>query len=243
MVFMLHTVNCMAEMFLTENDGHRSDLKRPSTKIDLGELQELVGLGFEDDQYQCGAVTAFYDPKDRRYAIVWSTHSDETEECTDAPPVFVAVSQSRNPLGDWTVWALNLRPTLAKGYEFCHNSPNAQYKFEFPQVGCPVQCSTGRHGTVWSVTAASAHLETPKCIARSCHSLDGALQSQACPQGAAARYVEQPSTLTTTIRIAFEGTSSEAIARMRSPDVAHLGGNRTRLTCQRDRPCYASCFD
>lgn len=139
---MLHAVNCVAEMFLTEDDGHRSDLRRPSTKIDLGVLQNLSGLGFNPNDYQCGAVTAFYDPKDRRYAIVWSTQSDK-DHLTATPPVFVAVSQTRNPLGEWTIWALDMRPSLAKGYQFCHNSPNADYKFEFPQVGCQVQSSTG----------------------------------------------------------------------------------------------------
>jgi hypothetical protein len=181
MVFMLHVVNGVAEMFLTESDGHRSDLRRPSTKVNLGALQELHGLGYDD--YQVGEVTAFYDPKDRRYAIIWSTYSDQ-RDLDSAPPVFVAVSQSRNPLSDWTVWALDLRPSLAKGYEFCHNCPKGQYKFEFPQVRHAVQCSTVRYSAAQFAAAGSAGLATLKTIAVSCHSCEGCFRARHTPQGA-----------------------------------------------------------
>lgn len=150
MVFMLHVVNGVAEMFLTEKDGTASDLNRP-TKIDLAQLMEAAGFDKHpsDPEQQpvdleIGAVTAFYDPKAKRYAIVWST-SSLTPDVT--PPVFMAVSQNRNPLGDWTVWAVDLRPSLAKGLDFCNNRPANDYVFEFPQVRsvcCCYICLTWR---------------------------------------------------------------------------------------------------
>lgn len=101
------------------------------TKIDLQDLQGLAG---NYSEYETGAVTAFYDPKAKRYGIVWSTSAMGLEDAR-TPPVFVAVSQNRNPLGNWTVWALDLRPQLAAGMTFCVPDSNAtEYSFDFPQV-------------------------------------------------------------------------------------------------------------
>jgi hypothetical protein len=133
MVFILHAVNGVAQMFLTDKDGTPSDLNRP-TKIDLAQMQAKAGFSMDADHpvdLEIAAVTAFYDPKSKRYAIVWSTVS-LTEDV--GPPVFMAVSQSRNPLGDWACWALDLRPTLAQGLTFCHDHPANEYVFDFPQV-------------------------------------------------------------------------------------------------------------
>jgi hypothetical protein len=133
MVFLLHAVNGVAQMFLTAKDGTPSDLNR-ATKIDLAQMQAQAGFSMHAARpvdLEVAAVTAFYDPKSKRYAIVWSTIS-LTEDV--GPPVFMAVSQSRNPLGDWIVWALDLRPTLAQGLTFCHDHAANEYVFEFPQV-------------------------------------------------------------------------------------------------------------
>jgi hypothetical protein len=130
MVFMLHAINGVAEMFLTEKDGTKSDLHKP-TKLKLSTLAHKIFPAFDEDTLTITGVTAFYDPKGKRYAIVWST---STEESGVKAPVFMAVSQTRNPLGQWTVWALNLRPTLANGHEFCSDQPAENCAFQFPQV-------------------------------------------------------------------------------------------------------------
>jgi hypothetical protein len=129
MVFMLHAINGVAEMFLTEKDGTRSDLK--STKLKLSTLAHKIFKSSKDTLFTITGVTAFYDPKGKRYAIIWST---STEESGVKAPVFMAVSQTRNPLGQWTVWALNLRPTLANGHDFCSDQPAENCAFQFPQV-------------------------------------------------------------------------------------------------------------
>lgn len=135
MLFMLHAVKGVAEMFLAEKDGTPSDLNRP-TKLDLAQLQAKAGYSSSADasdsvELEIAAVTAFYDPKARRYAVLWSTTSSTPDV---SPPVFLAVSQGRNPLGDWSVWALDLRPSIAKGLDFCQDHPASAYVFEYPQV-------------------------------------------------------------------------------------------------------------
>ena len=125
---MLHGVNSMAEFFLTEKDGTISYLGKP-TKISLQQVTSLV-TGFESG-YTVQAVTGYFDPKEKRYVLVWNTVS--TVEGGSAA-VFLAVSQTRNPLGDWAVWALNFRPSLAQGMTFCSDQPANSYTFDFPQV-------------------------------------------------------------------------------------------------------------
>lgn len=125
---MLHAVNSVAEMFLTEKDGTKTYLGK-QTKVSLQDITALVP-GFESG-FEVLSVTGYYDPKAKRYVLVWTTTSNVAGK---APAVFVAVSQTRNPMGDWSVWALNLRPTLGAGMTFCSDQPAETYTFEFPQV-------------------------------------------------------------------------------------------------------------
>lgn len=129
MVFMLHAVNGVAQMFLAEKDGTPTDLGR-NTKLSLFDLAHLIPA-YSDVTFEITGVTAFYDPKSKRFAIVWGTSTDAEGV---SPPVFMAVSQTRNPLGQWSVWALDLRPQLATGHDFCGDQPAQNYAFEFPQV-------------------------------------------------------------------------------------------------------------
>jgi len=126
---MLHAVNAKAEMFLSEKDGRLIVLDRP-TMIDLGAIAATINPSNRED-FDVQAVTGFYDPKAKRYALFWSTISKNTDRTA---PVFVAVSQSRSPLGDWVVWALDLRPQVAAGLSFCSDHSPNQYFFQQPQV-------------------------------------------------------------------------------------------------------------
>lgn len=77
-----------------------------------------------------------YDIKEKRYVLMWATAyiSTTAPEPSVAYPLFVAVSATSNPLGKYTVWALDTVPNIAPGLHFCRGGSKFKYAAEKPKV-------------------------------------------------------------------------------------------------------------
>jgi len=80
--------------------------------------------------------SAWYDPKEKRYVLMWATalKNPEHELPKVAYPVFVTVSCTDNPLGKWVVWALDTVPNVAPGFKFCDGNTLDKYAANTPQA-------------------------------------------------------------------------------------------------------------
>jgi hypothetical protein len=85
--------------------------------------------------------TAWFDPTASRWVVVWTSfvNEPEAEGAPDSAPLYVAVSAGPNPLEEWTVWVLELRPSTAPGLPFCRGVPSTWFLADYPQVCGAVQ--------------------------------------------------------------------------------------------------------
>jgi len=69
--------------------------------------------------------------------LMWATALKNPEHTlpTVAYPLFVAVSHSNNPMGEWIIWALDTVPTVAPGFKFSDGQTLDKYAANTPQVG------------------------------------------------------------------------------------------------------------
>lgn len=83
------------------------------------------------------ACACRYDPKEKRYVLMWATALKNPDHNLPkiAYPLFVAVSHSNNPMGEWIIWALDTVPRIAPGLKFCDGQELDKYAANTPQVG------------------------------------------------------------------------------------------------------------
>lgn len=88
----------------------------------------------------------WYDAKAKRWVLVFTTtamqlYDDQAPAPEIKPPLVVAVSQTSNPLGIWTVWDLNANVNIAPGLEFCTRAETPDFNPNYPQVGSAAGCA------------------------------------------------------------------------------------------------------
>lgn len=90
------------------------------TQIKLSEIAKLVRPEVEGNLFM-GDPSAFYDCKDERWVLTWTSYPDLEEKSTTpvTASLFVAVSHTIDPLESWTVYAFAARPMIAPGFRFC----------------------------------------------------------------------------------------------------------------------------
>jgi hypothetical protein len=118
---LLHAVNAVAEIIFMSKKAGKLIASKYETQVKLAEIAKLVRS--DADALIMGDPSAFYDCKDERWVLIWSSYPKQDATDSGAEPVtaslFVAVSHTIDPLEDWTVYALEARPLLAPGYRFC----------------------------------------------------------------------------------------------------------------------------
>lgn len=122
MATLLHAVNAVAEIIFMSKKAGKLIAPKYETQIKLAEIAKLVRS--DSDALIMGDPSAFFDCKDERWVLIWSSYpKQDAQDDSGAEPVtaslFVAVSHTIDPLEDWTVYALEARPLLAPGYRFC----------------------------------------------------------------------------------------------------------------------------
>jgi len=131
-VVALHAVNSAAEVFLAyKSDGQRftSTTQKPS-RINLDDLPALI---FGAGKYLTDDPHAWYDPKEQRWVLVLSTYAWGPIE--QQPPLLVAVSQTSDPMGTWTVWALDAGISMGPGFgPSCGTAEREAFNPYWPQV-------------------------------------------------------------------------------------------------------------
>lgn len=85
------------------------------------QLKELVATG----------PNAFYDKKDKRYVVTWTTANDA--DVATANPLVVCASETEDAMGEWTCWALRSTVESPSGFEFCANQDAREWFASYPQ--------------------------------------------------------------------------------------------------------------
>jgi hypothetical protein len=129
LVYVLHAINGMAEIFPVEKNGRQVERITP-TKLSLQEIAQVTGLTVSN--LGIARVAAFFDEHKERFVIMWSTYA--TGPDVEDTPVFVASSLSANPNSGWMVTALDLRPNAAQGVGVCHEQSPAAFHMANLQV-------------------------------------------------------------------------------------------------------------
>lgn len=115
-VTILHSVNAVAEILTASKKTGERIPNRTPTKVSLAQLAIQARSQADIGHLTMGDPTAFYDCKDERWVLIWSSFSDSPSV---TPSLFVAVSYTIDPLGKWRVYSLEARPTITVGYKFC----------------------------------------------------------------------------------------------------------------------------
>lgn len=131
-VVVLHAVVAAADIFFAyKSDGQRftSTTQKPS-RINLDLLPMLI---FGEEFLVDGPPQAWYDAKEQRWVLVLATFAWDAVD--QQPPLIVAVSQTRDPMGTWTVWALDAGISMGPGVgPFCGNAEDEAFGAIWPQV-------------------------------------------------------------------------------------------------------------
>lgn len=163
---LLHAVNAVAEVIFMSKKAGKLIAPKYETQIKLAAIAKLVRP--ESDDLIMGDPSAFYDCKDERWVLIWSSYpKQDVEANSGAEPVtaslFVAVSHSIDPLEDWTVYALEARPLLAPGYRFC-DAGGKSFSALAPQVIAVGVCTACLNNVRLDATALhTASPKTPVC--------------------------------------------------------------------------------
>lgn len=131
-VTILHSVNAVAEIIVASRKTGERIPRSTWTKIPLSMLASVARPASEIDQLIMGDPTAFYDCKAGRWVLIWTSFADEGSTVT--PCLFMAVSHTKDTMGDWTVYALEARPRIP-GYRFCEKG-GGNFSALAPQVCC-----------------------------------------------------------------------------------------------------------
>lgn len=169
MATLLHAVNAVAEIIYMSKKAGKLIAPKYETQIKLAEIAKLVRS--DSDALIMGDPSAFYDCKDERWVLIWSSYPKQDAPDSGAEPVtaslFVAVSHTIDPLEDWTVYALEARPLLAPGYRFC-DAGGKSFSALAPQVidvGMPRQRAPPRAASpktqMWPHPVLCAQLPRP----------------------------------------------------------------------------------
>jgi hypothetical protein len=127
-VIIIHGINSALEVFVATRNGKQVPLGVPTKIYTQSILDTLPYPGVRATD-----PNLWFDPKQKRWVLVFTTVASENS--VNRAPLVVAVSQTSNPLGTWTVWAIDGSANIALGLPFCSRAPVSDFVADYPQVG------------------------------------------------------------------------------------------------------------
>lgn len=135
---MLHSVNVAAEIFLVNADGTKLAQDSP-TKL-LLDLDIMASMTtFDTSGLAAADPSAWYDAAAKRWVLLWTTfpaNASQFDPLAQTAPLLMAVSEGADPLGEWTLWALQsvpFMPTTTEG-PWCSLIPGFWPLADYPQA-------------------------------------------------------------------------------------------------------------
>jgi hypothetical protein len=123
---VVHAVNSVMKIFAATKIGTEISSGEPSV-IHMSQI--LTNMQFADLLAQ--HPTAFFDKLSKRFVVTWGTQYQGAPGAV-AAPLLVCVSESDNPVGQWTCWALDSTLEAQPSVAFCGGAA-APYFPDYPQ--------------------------------------------------------------------------------------------------------------
>lgn len=140
---LLHAINAQAEIrYASKKSGNDvTSSKDSGKKVKLQDIAAQIKELQPDinNHLFMADPSAFFDVKEERWVLAFTSHATTTGSWT--PVVFITVSHTIDPLGEWTVYALEARPQVCVGYQFAA-AGGAGFSPMAPQVRRQLCCGS-----------------------------------------------------------------------------------------------------